>query len=128
MHAAELGRLVARAGCRSHDAERVRGPDGASDESGRDGDYGQLFMRAVKVRATPRKHVDMLRRIAGHLRPYISDGARTVLDEAIDDYAGGLTSRQVPLALLRNHAREQALGYLSEQSYLDPYPKTLGRH
>lgn len=128
MHAAELGRLVARAGCRSRDAERLRGPDGASDESGQYGDYGQLFMRAVKVRATPRKHVDMLRRIAGHLRPHISDGARAVLDEAIGDYAGGLTSRQVPLALLRNHAREQALGYLSEQSYLDPYPKTLGRH
>lgn len=121
VHATELGRLVARAGCRSHDS-RVR-----AARTGISGDYGRLFMQAVKVRATQRKHVDMLRRIAGHLRPCISDSARAVLHEAIDDYAAGLVSRQVPVALLRHHAREQALDYLSEQSYLDPYPKALGR-
>lgn len=122
MHAAELGRLVARAGCRARDGRARQGQTGGY------GDYGQLFLRAVKVRPTPRKHVAMLRRIAGHLRPYISDSARSVLDEAIGDYESGLLSRQVPLALLRHHAREQALDYLSAQSYLDPYPKTLGRH
>jgi uncharacterized protein YbbK (DUF523 family)/uncharacterized protein YbgA (DUF1722 family) len=122
MHAAELGRLVARAGCRSHGGRaRAAGPSGY-------GEYGRLFMRAVKVRATTRKHVAMLRRIAGHLRPCISDSARAVLHEAIGDYESGVTSRQVPLALLRHHAREQGLDYLGEQSYLDPYPKTLGRH
>lgn len=124
-HAAELGRMVARAGCRSRGGQ---GAGGRSSEPGQYDEYGRLFMHAVKVRATQRKHVDLLRRIAGHLRPYISDSARTVLHEAIGDYEGGLTSRQVPLALLRNHAQEQELGYLSEQSYLDPYPKTLGRH
>ena len=112
--AAQLGRLVAVAGSRSQPDDILRG-------------YGTLFLQAVKVRPSPRKHLSLLRRIAGHLRPYLSPGARVLLHETIDDYAAGLTGRSVPITLLRHHAQEHALTYLGEQSYLDPYPKQLGR-
>lgn len=113
-HAVSLGHLVARGG-------RGRDPGTLRDT------YGLLFMQAVKVRPTPSKHATLLHRMAGHLRAHISPGARALLHESIEDYRAGLTPRSVPVTLLRHHAQEHGIAYLSEQSYLDPYPKQLGR-
>ncbi|WP_428264239.1 YbgA family protein [Haliangium sp.] len=121
-----LGRLVAKAGGR----DELDGDDARDREADRDqryAAYGHRFMRALRTRATPRRHASLLRRITGYLRPFLSPGARTLLHETIDDYAAGLVQRSAPVALLRHHAQEHGLTYLSEQSYLDPYPKALGR-
>ena len=112
-HTRQLGRLVADAGQNpSHTRKR----------------YGDLFMHALKTRATTRKHADAMRHMTGHLRRRISPQARRLLHERIDDYASGITARDVPVTLLRHHALEHQITYLSEQSYLDPYPKALGRN
>jgi uncharacterized protein YbgA (DUF1722 family) len=113
VHAKALGQLVASAR-ELPPAERARS-------------YGALYMTALNVRASVRKHADTLRHIAGHLARVIDPRARRVLDEAIDDYRGGLTPRAVPVALLRNHAVERDVAYLAEQTYLSPYPKALRR-
>ncbi|MEM9490227.1 MAG: DUF523 and DUF1722 domain-containing protein [Myxococcota bacterium] len=108
---AELGRLVARAGQRTSDDVRQR--------------YSALFMTAMKTRATRARHAETLRSMSGHLKRRVSDRARHVLHESIDDYRAGFAPRSVPLTLLRSHALEHELHYLSEQSYLNPFPKSL---
>ncbi|ACY16948.1 YbgA family protein [Haliangium ochraceum] len=114
-HAMELGQLVAQTGCRGTDidilAER----------------YGVLFMEAIKQRPTQRRQVALLRRIADFLKPRLSAGGMALLLETIDDYAANLGPRHTALTLIRHHAQEHGLTYLLEQSYLDPYPKALGR-
>ena len=112
-HSVELGRMVARAGRR--DRERLCA------------EYGSIYMEAMNVRATPRRHANTMRRLAGYLERHISRGARQLLHESIDDYCEGIDPRSVPIALIRSHARETGLTYLSDQTYLEPYPKTLRR-
>lgn len=112
-HAAELGRMLARA----------RDCDGAELTRR----YGAGYMQAMNMRATRGRHVDTLRFATGRLRRHISATARTTLHEAIDDFGNGQAPRAVPVALLRYHAREHGLGYLAEQSYLEPYPRSLRR-
>jgi uncharacterized protein YbbK (DUF523 family)/uncharacterized protein YbgA (DUF1722 family) len=111
--AASLGRLVA--GYRSQEPAVAIAA------------YGALYMRALKERATPGRHAATMRYIAGRLRHQLSAGAREMLHEVIDDYRAGYTVRAVPLALLRHHALEHNVTYLSEQFYLAPFPKDL-RH
>lgn len=112
-HSAELGRMVARAGRCNRDKLLT--------------EYGSVYMEAMNVRATPRRHANTMRRLAGYLEKHISRGGRQLLHESIDDYCEGIDPRSVPIALIRSHARESGLTYLSEQTYLDPYPKVLRR-
>ncbi len=89
--------------------------------------YASLFMRALRARATPRKHYATLARLARHLRRCVSATSYRTVCETLADYRAGYVARSVPLALLRHHAREHDISYLAEQSYLEPYPKQLQR-
>ena len=110
-HRAELDQLVAQAGRSGSGELRTR--------------YGSLYMDAFKTRATPARHAETMYIMAGHLQWRISVNARRIIHEAIEDYCDGLAPRRVPITLLRHYAREKGILSLSEQSYIDPYPKPL---
>jgi uncharacterized protein YbgA (DUF1722 family)/uncharacterized protein YbbK (DUF523 family) len=110
-HYRRLGRLVAGAGKRKMNS--------VLDE------YGCLLMEALRVRATARKHANVLFHILGFLKNEIDADDRTELTSAINDYRKQLIPLVVPITLFLHHLRRHPVQWLFEQTYLNPYPAEL---
>jgi uncharacterized protein YbgA (DUF1722 family)/uncharacterized protein YbbK (DUF523 family) len=109
-HYARLGRLVAAAGAVT---------------SAMLGEYAQLLMEALAVRATRTRHVNVLQHLAGFFKTRLQADERAELVEVIGEYRHGLVPLIVPITLIRHHVRRLAIGYLRDQVYLSPHPKEL---
>lgn len=107
----ELGRMVARI-ADSSPAEFLAA-------------YGESFMRALRARATPARHVNVLQHIAGFFKQGLSREDKQELEGVFADYRAGLTPLVVPITLVRHHARRQGAAYVLAQTYLTPHPKEL---
>lgn len=87
--------------------------------------YGELFMKTLSLRATPRKHVNVLHHIMGHFKGRMKPHEKTELLGVIDDYRHGLTPLIVPLTLTKHYVHVFDVDYVREQVYLNPHPKEL---
>ncbi|MCC6968348.1 MAG: DUF523 and DUF1722 domain-containing protein [Nitrospira sp.] len=87
--------------------------------------YGGLFMQALAVRATVRKHVNVLHHILGHFKERLDAQEKTELLGVIEDYHQGLTPLIVPLTLIKHYVQIFDVEYIREQVYLNPHPKEL---
>jgi len=110
-HYEALGRLVGQ-------AQRYRPRDLAMK-------YGELFMKALAVKATARKHVNVLQHILGYFKDRLNAGEKTELLGVISDYHQGLTPLVVPLTLIKHYVQIFDVGYIRDQVYLNPHPKEL---
>jgi uncharacterized protein YbgA (DUF1722 family)/uncharacterized protein YbbK (DUF523 family) len=106
-----LGRLVGQ-------AERYRPKELAHR-------YGLLFMKALAVKATVRKHVNVLLHILGYFKEQLKGREKAELLGVIDDYHRGLTPLIVPLTLVKHYVQLFDAGYIRDQVYLNPHPKEL---
>jgi uncharacterized protein YbgA (DUF1722 family)/uncharacterized protein YbbK (DUF523 family) len=107
----ELGRLVAGVrGVPRRDFERR---------------YTEMFMSALTVVATPRRHANVLQHMAGYFKDHLDAESKSELGAAITDYRRGLVPLIVPITLLRHHVRVHGVAYLEGQCYLEPHPKEL---
>lgn len=106
-----LGRLVARAHCYSPKALA--------------GLYGRMFMTTLAVKATRRKHVDVLLHLVGHLKRWLMPKERSELDGVLSDYHQSLVPLIVPLTLIRHYVTMREITYIQDQVYLHPHPKEL---
>ena len=106
-----LGRLVAQAGryCPEELIER----------------YGAAFMDSLAVKATSRKHVNVLLHIVGHMKERLATNERAELDDVIDDYHRGLVPLVVPITLIKHYVARYRIDYVRNQVYLNPHPKEL---
>jgi uncharacterized protein YbgA (DUF1722 family)/uncharacterized protein YbbK (DUF523 family) len=87
--------------------------------------YGELFMKALTVKATVRKHVNVLQHMMGYFKDRLSAQEKAELLGVIGDYHGGLTPLVVPLTLVRHYVQKFDVGYIRDQVYLNPHPKEL---
>lgn len=87
--------------------------------------YGALFMNGLAVKATVRKHVNVLQHIVGYFKGRLEPEAKVELDSVIADYHRGLTPLIVPLTLVTHYVRLFDVAYLRDQVYLNPHPKEL---
>jgi uncharacterized protein YbgA (DUF1722 family)/uncharacterized protein YbbK (DUF523 family) len=110
-HYADLGRLVAGA--------KTLVPRELESR------YGALFMAALKVKATTKKHVNVLQHILGYLKRDLGPADKAELLAVIADYHRGLVPLVVPLTLLKHHLARVGVPYVQEQVYLSPHPKEL---
>ncbi len=110
-HVQVLGRLVGR-------MARVRPTELALQ-------YGELFMEALAVKATVRKHVNVLQHILGYFKARLGPQEKTELLEVICDYHRGLTPLIVPLTLIKHYVLVFDIGYIRDQVYLNAHPKEL---
>ena len=85
--------------------------------------YGQLFMKALTVKATVRKHVNVLQHILGYFKEHLTSQAKAELLGVIDDYHRSLTPLIVPLTLIKHYVQLFDVAYIREQVYLNPHPK-----
>lgn len=106
-----LGRLVGR-------AEQYRQKELAVR-------YGELFMKALAVKATVRKHVNVLQHILGYFKERLKSQEKVELLGVIDDYHRGLTPLIVPLTLIKHYVQLFNVDYILDQVYLNPHPKEL---
>ncbi|HYL81426.1 MAG TPA: DUF523 and DUF1722 domain-containing protein [Candidatus Acidoferrum sp.] len=110
-HYTELGRLVAEA----------KGVPPTELEA----HYGTLFMDALRVKATAKKHANVLHHIVGYFKRDLDARDKAELLTLIADYQQGLVPLVVPLTLLQHHLTRTNVPYLSDQIYLNPHPKEL---
>ena len=87
--------------------------------------YGELFMKALAVKATVRKHVNVLQHILGYFKERLGAREKAELLVVIGDYHQGLTPLIVPLTLIKHYVQTYEVDYIRDQIYLNPHPKEL---
>lgn len=110
-HYETMGQLVAQ-------AERYRPQDLTVK-------YGELLMKTLAMKATVRKHVNVLYHILGYFKKRLTAQEKVELLGVIDDYHRGLTPLIVPLTLMKHYVHVFDVSYIHDQVYLNPHPKEL---
>ncbi len=110
-HYQQLGQLVAQAGKKS--IQKIL-PE-----------YRSLYMSALMLHATPRKHANVLYHLIGYLKKKLDAQDKSELIECIENYRCGIIPLIVPLTLLNHHFKRHLVSWVQEQTYLNPYPGEL---
>jgi uncharacterized protein YbgA (DUF1722 family)/uncharacterized protein YbbK (DUF523 family) len=110
-HYTELGRLVANAKELPLKELETR--------------YGELFMVGLKVKATAKKHTNVMHHVLGYLKRGLDPKDKAELLTVIGDYRRGLVPLVVPLTLLKHHLVRVGVPYVLDQVYLNPHAKEL---
>ena len=87
--------------------------------------YLTLYMEALAVKATTRRHVNALQHIAGHLREHIRPEELQRVHAVIQEFGQSLVPLVVPMTLLRHYVELFQVPYVMDQIYLNPHPKEL---
>ncbi len=87
--------------------------------------YSALFMEALAVTATPKKHHNVMLHILGFLKTVLDPADKKYLLGVLDDYRNGLVPLVVPLTLLRQYVARHEVKYITDQIYLNPHPQEL---
>jgi len=87
--------------------------------------YSALFMEALTIKATPKKHHNVMLHILGYLKTDLEPADKKYILGVLDDYRLGLVPLVVPLTLLRHYVAKQGVTYIADQIYLNPHPKEL---
>jgi uncharacterized protein YbgA (DUF1722 family)/uncharacterized protein YbbK (DUF523 family) len=111
IHYEELGRLVAKSG-RKLTREALHS-------------YGEKFMECLRIRATPKKHANVLYHLAGFLKDTLTAPDKVEMVGCIEEYRNGLVPLVVPITLLLHHLRRNPVAWAMDQTYLHPYPSEL---
>jgi uncharacterized protein YbgA (DUF1722 family) len=87
--------------------------------------YETLLMDALKLKTSPKKHVNVLMHMMGYFREKLSADEKKELLELFERYAQGFVPLIVPLTLIGHYVRKYDEPYLKEQAYLNPHPLEL---
>lgn len=87
--------------------------------------YERLLMEALRVKATVRKHVNVLHHMMGYFKQNLSPDEKQELLEVIEEYRKGYVPLVVPITLFNHYVRKYDQPYLKEQIYLRPHPAEL---
>jgi uncharacterized protein YbgA (DUF1722 family)/uncharacterized protein YbbK (DUF523 family) len=87
--------------------------------------YEALLMEAMRLKATPAKHANVLQHLMGYFKEQLSPDEKQELLEAIETFRKGHTPLVVPVTLINHYVRKHNQPYLKEQWYLNPHPIEL---
>lgn len=88
-------------------------------------EYLGEMMDALRLRATVKKHVNVLQHLAGYFKKQLDADEKQELVETIDVYKQGNYPLIVPVTLINHYIRKYKEPYLSQQLYLQPHPLEL---
>lgn len=88
--------------------------------------YIQEVMSALKVPASRRNHTNVLQHIQGFFKKLIPSDERQAMAQVIEQYRLGKLPLMAPITLIRHMLVKFPQPYLAQQSYLQPYPDSLG--
>jgi len=87
--------------------------------------YEQALMDALRLKATRRKHVNVLQHILGYFKKRLSADEKQEALALIEQYRSGHVPLIVPVTLLNHYVRKYDERYLGQQVYLNPHPVEL---
>lgn len=87
--------------------------------------YGELFMKALTVKATVRKQVNVLQHMLNHFMERLDGQEKDELLSAIGAYHRGLAPLIVPLTLIKHYVWLFGVESVADQVYLNSHPKEL---
>lgn len=87
--------------------------------------YEQLFKTAIAKKSSIKRTRNVLEHMAGFFKRLLTPGEKAMLHEQIDDYAARLLTLMTPVSTIRFLAAKYGVDYLLEQTFLDPYPKSM---
>jgi uncharacterized protein YbgA (DUF1722 family) len=87
--------------------------------------YQALLMKAMRLHATVRKHVNVLQHLLGYFKRQLSADEKQEALELIDQYRNGSVPLIVPVTLINHYLRKYREPYLLRQHYLQPHPAEL---
>jgi uncharacterized protein YbgA (DUF1722 family)/uncharacterized protein YbbK (DUF523 family) len=87
--------------------------------------YQELLLESLKIKATPKKHVNVLQHMMGYFKKELSADEKKELLELINNYSDGYIPLVVPVTLISHYVRKHDEPYLKEQMYLNPHPSEL---
>jgi uncharacterized protein YbgA (DUF1722 family)/uncharacterized protein YbbK (DUF523 family) len=87
--------------------------------------YEKLLLEALKLKATAKKHANVLMHMAGYFKRWLSSEEKAELQEIIETYRTGLVPLVVPITLINHYVRKYNEPYLKGQYYMNPHPVEL---
>ncbi|MEZ4483050.1 MAG: DUF523 and DUF1722 domain-containing protein [Syntrophotaleaceae bacterium] len=90
--------------------------------------YQNLLMKAVRLPATPAKHVNVLQHILGYFKRQLTADEKQEMLELFEQYRQGVLPLSVPLALLNHYVRKYRPSYLAEQVYASAPCRAASAH
>ena len=87
--------------------------------------YHGLLMEALALKATVKKHTNVLQHMMGYFKNDLSADEKQELLEIIDSYRRELVPLVVPVTLINHYVRKYGQPYLRDQYYLNPHPMEL---
>ncbi len=87
--------------------------------------YQQDFIRAMRLKTTVKKNVNVLQHMLGYFKRDLSGDEKQECLQYIDRYAKQLVPLLVPLTLIDHYVRKYDQNYLQQQTYLFPAPLEL---
>lgn len=87
--------------------------------------YASLLMEALRLRATVKKHTNVLQHMMGYFKKQLEADEKQELLEMIRDYHDEHIPLIVPITLFKHYVRKYGQPYLRDQVYLSPHPLEL---
>jgi uncharacterized protein YbbK (DUF523 family)/uncharacterized protein YbgA (DUF1722 family) len=87
--------------------------------------YEQLFKTAIAKKSSIKRTRNVLEHMAGFFKKMLTPGEKAMLHEQIDDYTAKLLTLMTPVSTIKFLAQKYDVTYLMEQTFLDPYPKSM---
>jgi uncharacterized protein YbgA (DUF1722 family)/uncharacterized protein YbbK (DUF523 family) len=87
--------------------------------------YQKMLMEALRLKATPKKHGNVLQHMMGYFKKELSADEKQELLENFSHYRNGHVPLIVPVTLINHYVRKYAQAYLASQYYLNPHPVEL---
>ena len=87
--------------------------------------YEAALLATLRLRATPRKHVNCLQHMLRCFRKLLADNEKQEIVDRIEQYRQGQIPLTVPRTLMQHAARKYGVTYLTRQVYLNPHPLEL---
>jgi uncharacterized protein YbgA (DUF1722 family)/uncharacterized protein YbbK (DUF523 family) len=88
-------------------------------------EYQSLLLEALGLKATVKKHTNVLQHMMGYFKNDLSADEKQELLEVLDGYRRELVPLIVPVTLISHYVRKYGQHYLSSQYYLSPHPLEL---
>ena len=82
-------------------------------------------MMALRLKATVKKHTNVLKHMMGYFKKELSPDERKELLDVIEQYRHEFIPLIVPITLISHYARKYDQAYLKQQLYLNPHPPEL---
>lgn len=87
--------------------------------------YETLYKTAIAQKSSIKRNRNVLEHMAGFLKNHLSKIEKEVLHTQFAEYAEKIVPLIVPLSTIALYAAHYQVDYLLEQTFLNPYPKTL---